>query len=631
MSDEALLDTLGADAAATVKSQPPSMTIVPADTGGARALELLAQLAGAAPLASLQLRTGDVLGEGGMGVVRAAEQVALGRTVAVKTLKPDRRDPASALDLLREAWVTGTVDHPNVVPVHDLGAEADGSPVIVLKRIEGVEWSRLLGDAAEVERRFGATDLLAWNLGILMQVLNAVRFAHHRGILHRDLKPANVMIGDFGEVYLLDWGIAVSLHDDGTGRLPLASRATTLAGTPSYMAPEMLGREHGGPLSPRTDVYLAGAVLYELICGHPPHRGASVLEVLANVIASRPVLPPHVPGELARICTRALHEDPAQRFESADALRLAIQRYLEHRGSAELVTRARARLDELTALLAVPAEREAVYKLFGACRFGFHEALAVWRDNSDAHEGLVRATTAVAEYELAADNPDAAVTLLTDLPEPPPLLARAQHAAAARHERTAALETLRAEHDATIGRRTRTFMVMLIGVVFTILPLVTAIWPDVWPYTSAHLVEISVASVALVVAGSWWARDTLGATLFNRRATATALFVFVAQTLLSVGTWIAGIGPELTQVMMQLLWGSVVAMMAIMLDRRFAWSAAVYFAAFLVSARLPEQRLYTIAAANLVLAINGFLIWRPQTFKMTEQERAWVASRSRSR
>src|SRR6185312_16743575 len=112
----------------------------------------------------------------------------------------------------------------------------DGSPIIVLKRIEGVEWSTLIADPAEVERKFGATDLLAWNLGILMQVLNAVRFAHHRGVLHRDLKPSNVMIGDFGEVYLLDWGIAVSLRDDGSGRFLLATDATELAGTPCYMA-----------------------------------------------------------------------------------------------------------------------------------------------------------------------------------------------------------------------------------------------------------------------------------------------------------------------------------------------------------------------------------------------------------
>jgi len=192
----------------------------------------------------------------------------------------------------------------------------------------------------EVARRFGAADLLTWNLGILLHVLNALRFAHKLGILHRDLKPGNVMIGDFGEVYLLDWGIAVSLRDDGTGRFPLASAASTLAGTPAYLAPEMLGRAGGPPLSERTDVYLVGAVLHEIIAGHPPHRGNNSLAVITSVLASRPELPASAPPELARICTRAMHAEPEQRFESADALRLAFKHQPGDRGSEPPTKRA---------------------------------------------------------------------------------------------------------------------------------------------------------------------------------------------------------------------------------------------------------------------------------------------------
>ena len=229
------------------------------------------------------------------------------------------RRAIAALDLLREAWVTGAIEHPNVVPIHFVEVDAEGLPLVVMKRIEGVEWSTLACDAAAVARRFGATDLLAWNLGVLMQVLNAVRFAHHRGVIHRDLKPSNVMIGDFGEVYLLDWGIAVSLRDDGTGRFPLATDATELAGTPCYMAPEMLGRPGGPPLSERTDVYLAGAILYELLTGRVPHEGGDAISVLASVVASKFEIPPSVPAEIARICERAMHADPAQRYPSAEA------------------------------------------------------------------------------------------------------------------------------------------------------------------------------------------------------------------------------------------------------------------------------------------------------------------------
>src|SRR4029079_14794763 len=150
-------------------------------------------------------------------------------------------------DLLREAWITGAIEHPNVVPVHHVALDDDGSPVVVMKRISGAAWSELIEDADEVFRRFGASDLLEWNVGILMQVLNAVRFAHSRGILHRDLKPANVMIGEFGEVYLVDWGIAVSLRDDGSGRLPLAANATEPAGAPVYNGPGEVGPRRTAP------------------------------------------------------------------------------------------------------------------------------------------------------------------------------------------------------------------------------------------------------------------------------------------------------------------------------------------------------------------------------------------------
>ena len=563
--------------------------------------------------------------------MRSAEQVALGRIVAVKTLKPGKREPAASLDLLREAWVTGAIEHPNVVPIHYLDAEADGSPLIVMKRIEGVEWSALIDDAAEVQRRFGATDLLAWNLGILMQVLNAVRFAHHRGVLHRDLKPSNVMIGDFGEVYLLDWGIAVSLRDDGTGRFPLAANATDIAGTPVYMAPEMLGREGGPPLSERTDVYLAGAVLFELVAGTPPHTGASAIEVIASVIASTPVLPASVPVELARICTRAMSENPAQRFESVEALRLALQSYLEHRGSADLGGRALERLDELQRkLAATPIDREEIYRLFGACRFGFHEALAVWRDNDEARGGLVRATIAVAEYELAADNPDSAVTLLTELDDAPALLARARDAAAARHERTAELEKLRAAHDTSIGRRTRTFLITILGLFFTVAPLAASIWPSLW-MSNATMLAFPLGVMGVILLFAWWAWGTLGATLFNRRIGAVSVFVFAAQALLVCGMWIAGASVGISQTCTQFLWAVCIAMLSITVDAWFTPAAIVYFVAFLWSARFPEHRMYVISASNAVFTINAVVRWRPDTFAMTAEEVAWLETRKRIR
>src|SRR5262249_52505984 len=147
----------------------------------------------------------------------------------------------ATLGLLRESWITGGLEHPNIVPVHDLTVDESGRPRLLLKRIEGLPWSEVLHDAEALRQRFASDDPLDFNVRVLMQVCSPVNFAHRRGIVPRDLKPQNVMIGEFQEVYVLDWGLAVSLVDDGSGRLPLAADVDEMAGTPAYMAPEMLG------------------------------------------------------------------------------------------------------------------------------------------------------------------------------------------------------------------------------------------------------------------------------------------------------------------------------------------------------------------------------------------------------
>ena len=637
---EAWLETLAADTAATLRAAPRA-TMIPdglRTTGGRRAMAMLEQLAGLSPGAPAQLRPGQTIGEGGMGIIRLAEQTALGRTVAVKTLKADRGDDAAALDLLREAWVTGALEHPNIVPVHHVGLDDDGRPLIVLKRIEGVVWHDILEDAELVAARFGATDLLAWNLGILLQVLNAVRFAHSRGIIHRDLKPANVMIGEFGEVYLLDWGIAVSLRDDGSGRLPLAADATEMAGTPCYLAPEMLGRPGGPPLSERTDVYLAGAVLFEVITGEPPHQGASAIEVVTSVILSRPRLPADAPPELARICLRAMEPDPADRYPSIDELRQAIASYLEHRGSAHLAEVARARTDELLALLRLPEgaparDREDIYRLFGACKFGFHEALAAWRDNAEARAGLTEATVAVAEYELANDDPRAAVGLLSELETPPPeLVARARAAAEQHAARQAALEHLRRDLDEKLGTRTRVFIVALLGAIFTLAPLAGGLDPDlVRARHHVHHVGWSAGLLVLLAALGVWARESIGKTAVNRRLFMTGLHLFLVQITLWIGAWYLALPVATTQVLMVLLWFAIGGMVAIAIDRRVAPSALAFLAAFVVSARHPDRALFIISAANLVFTINAVWAWWPPSLRWTPEERLAIEARRRAR
>jgi len=602
---QALLETLDVETRDTLAGAPRA-TLRPrlAHDTARRALEMLEQLAGTSPTASVQLRPGDEIGRGGMGVIRAAEQVALGRTVAIKTVRPDHGDPDAALDLLREAWITGSLEHPNVVPVHHLGVDDRGLPLIVLKRIEGVAWSDVLLDAGAVRARFGANDLLAWNLGILLRVLDAVRFAHSRGIIHRDLKPTNVMIGDFGEVYLLDWGIAVSLRPDPTGRLPLASDARQIVGTPCYMAPEMVDTTLA--LSERTDVYLAGAVLYELLAGRPPHLAATPIATMTSISLSQPELPAEVPSELAAICRRAMHAEPAQRFANADELRRAVQRYLEHRGSELLAAGAQARLGQLRAALAAGDEDE-VHRLFGACRFGFHEALSAWPDNAAARAGLDEATIAVAEFELKHDAPAAAVALLGELDPPPPLLAVARTAADARR---AELAKLQQAHDLTVNANARSAIVGVLGGVFTLVPLLMQLVPAFSLADHRSLAGGAWLAFAVVGPIAWTASRRLGNTLIDRRLMLAMGFTFLMQAVFATGAWISGIPVLHVHLAFPAMWAAMAGMIALLAEPRITPAAVAYLLAFLFAARFPEQRLYAISAANGVLTINAIAWYR---------------------
>jgi len=254
-------------AAETVKASPRERKLDPSEAvvtsiRPSRAIATSARIAmtTAASQSALVLR--EKLGEGGMAVVYVAVQTALGREVAVKTARDGDLDAARAL--VDEARITGALEHPNIVPVHDVGRDDQGRPLIVLKRIEGTPWSETI-----------ATAKLEWNLEQLVHVCRAVAFAHSRGILHRDLKPANVMVGEFGETYVLDWGIA----------LPVDSHNDEVAGTLAYMAPEMLAAE---VLTVRADVYLLGATLYEIVAGEPPHVAPSITASMLSIARSQP-------------------------------------------------------------------------------------------------------------------------------------------------------------------------------------------------------------------------------------------------------------------------------------------------------------------------------------------------------
>lgn len=581
------------------------------DSGGQRAIELLRRVGAPGGLEVMA-----TIAEGGMGIVRAARQLSVGREVALKTVREATSDPMATLKLLREAWITGALEHPNVVPIYDVSLDSAGRPQILLKKISGAPWVELLGRPDEVRRRFGAEDVLDWHLRTLIQVANALGFAHSRGIVHRDVKPDNVMVGEFGEVYVLDWGIAVSLVDDGSGRLPLAVDALEIAGTPAYMAPEMLGGEHGR-LGVRTDVYLLGSVLFEIIDGRPPHDGGDLAAIIRQVLDSPRELPESTPEELVRIVRKAMAFEPSERFEDAQAFRSALTQFLEHRGSLALTEDADERLRALNDALMREDDdggerRVRVYRVFAEARMGYLQALRAWPCNDGAKQGLRRAVTSMIAYELGAADARAASLLLSELPDVDAELQARVEAARQEQERDERRRLeLEADLDPEEGRHARFVVSAVLCAVWTVTPFVTWSLEIAGTYhrTYGDAVLSSVLGITVAAGLGYWARAALSRTAVNRRLRATVAIALGGQIVLYLAAWVLGIEFWSTVALKFLLYCVAMAHVAVSVNRRFWFTVVGYLAAFTCACAWPKHGFLFEGLANLSLMITVVALW----------------------
>jgi len=373
------------------------------------------------------------IGAGGQGEVWRGIQKSLQREVAVKILTSGGHE-----EFLREAFTSGALDHPNIVPAVDLGrAEIDGveRPMLAMKLVRGRPWNSVL-----YHERPAADEpmesFLAAQLRVFLAVCNAVEFAHSRGVIHRDLKPSQVMVGEFGEVYLVDWGMAVCIDTQKSEidqpiapRLNTLATATNPAGTPAYMAPEQTFADTSG-LGIHTDIYLLGGLLRELVTGGPPHEAqfgrASMLEARANSL--RP-LPDFCPSELRHIIDAAMATDPAKRPMSVRAIRTVIEDYLTGAGRQR---ESRAISEEVTAhLLRIPA---GGYAAFVQAERRLSHALELWPGNTDAQELRQRVYRGYAEAALKAGDLQLCDSLILNLKSETEQADIAVKVAAARHE-----------------------------------------------------------------------------------------------------------------------------------------------------------------------------------------------------
>ena len=282
--------------------------------------------------------------EGGLGRVWIARDADLNRDVALKELKPSSAGhPEAGQRFVKEAQVTGQLEHPNIVPVYELDRRpGDGQPFYTMRFVHG----QTLRDAAadyHRRRRGGSDDPVEWLrlLQAFVNVCNAVSYAHSRGVIHRDLKPENVLLGGFGEVLVLDWGLAKTSESKDERLTPVdvsktaADVLTTVSGrilgTPAYMAPEQ-AEGRSDLVDERTDVYGLGAILFEIITGRPPHLHGDTADIVGQIIRDPTPVPRSVnsaaPRALESICLAAMAKQRSQRYSVAEELARDMQRYL---------------------------------------------------------------------------------------------------------------------------------------------------------------------------------------------------------------------------------------------------------------------------------------------------------------
>jgi WD40 repeat protein len=404
-----------------------------------RALRNPTQSTGPVALADYDLL--GVLGEGGMGVVYNARQASIDREVAVKMLKPDMAANASQRrKFLSEAAVTGELDHPNIVPIYDLGQNADGALFYSMKKVTGTPWSEVIKQKSLLD-----------NLTILMKVCDAIAFAHARGVVHRDLKPENIMLGDFGEVLVLDWGLAVAT--EGHRPTPNVAQAFNIAGTPAYMSPELAM----GPMEAigrHSDIYLLGAILFECVTGRPPHYGKNARECL-KAAARNEIVAVEKRGELLDIAFEAMATDPAKRHSTVQDFQTAIRTYQAHSESIVLCERAEVGIRQ--------AATSENYQDFARALFAFQEAVELWPGNENAKAGVSRAKLHYATSALGKSDFDLGLSLL-DSDDLSHDAVRSQ-LVAAKTERDARQKRLKRARQAMVALAATVFLAVSVGVV----------------------------------------------------------------------------------------------------------------------------------------------------------------------
>lgn len=301
------------------------------------------------------------LGQGGMGTIYDAFDRNIRRKVAIKSINEEAaQNPVSRKYFVKEAQITGQLEHPNIIPVYEMGSNPQGLLYYVMKRVQGLTLADILDEIKKGSRKHIQKYPLGVLLSIFHKVCDAIAYAHARGVVHLDLKPENVMVGEFGEVLILDWGIArlrrrspnatsnmfVTLDD--AVNLGEEFENEQVVGTPAFMAPEQASGK-SSYVGTRSDIYSLGAILYNILTLRPPAAGKTTTVILKKVVQGRVIDPlsfnepnnrpedkqidlkhlpdSKVPEPVAKICMKAMNEKLDGRYQSVTELQMDLNAY----------------------------------------------------------------------------------------------------------------------------------------------------------------------------------------------------------------------------------------------------------------------------------------------------------------